>query len=291
MKTFLKLFFSYLIMSGTTSLVCLFAEEPVSQESANSESVKPEPGKQVPQKITLPQSASVWEEKSQGVVKRLGEIKPLDESKTEVVQYLLYLPKDYAVDSEKEYPALLFLHGAGERGDKLDAVTVHGPPKLLAQKSEIAEKCPLIVISPQCKNGYYWSPAQLLLLLDEIEKNYKVDKSRVYVTGLSMGGFGSWMIASLAPERFAAVAPICGGFNTEQAKNFVEIPMWVFHGDADQVVPSEMSKKMVKAIEDVGGKKIRLTIYPGVGHDSWTQTYDNIELYHWFLSNKKNIEK
>ncbi|MDR1384323.1 MAG: prolyl oligopeptidase family serine peptidase [Planctomycetaceae bacterium] len=284
----LKLFFSCLIILGFSTFINLFADEPVPQETAKSEFVKPEPGKQVPQQITLPQSTSVWE-KTDEAIKRLGEIQPLDESKTEIMQYLLYLPKYYAVDSDKKFPLLLFLHGAGERGDKIDTVAVHGPPKLLITNQEVTEKCPFIVVSPQCKNGYYWSPAQLLLLLDDVEKNYKIDKSRIYVTGLSMGGFGSWMITSLAPERFAAVAPICGGFEPTQANKFVDVPIWAFHGDADSTVSPELSKKMAKAIEDAGGKKIRLTIYPGVEHDSWTQTYDNMELYHWFLSNK--IEK
>lgn len=249
-----------------------------------AEDKKPEPGKQVPQQMAVPKSTSIWEWKP-GVnfTKLLATSKPLDESATETLQYLLFLPKNYDAGAERGWPLLLFLHGAGERGDDINLVTVHGPPKRIAKEPEFAEKCPFLVVSPQCLKDHYWSPAQLQLLLDDIEKRYKVDKTRVYVTGISMGGFGTWMLTADRPERFAAVAPICGGFDPEQAKQFVDVPVWVFHGDADSVVPVKLTRDMVKAIEDAGGKEVKTTIYPGVNHDSWTQTYENQELYDWFL--------
>jgi len=260
----------------------------------NAQDPKPEPGKQVPQKLTVPKSTSVWQWREGGdFAKLLATPKPLDESGTEDMQYLLFLPKTYDAGAEKEWPLLLFLHGAGERGEDINLVAVHGPPKRLAKESEelrgaarllpFAEICPFIVVSPQCHTDRYWSPAQLSLLLDEIEKQYKVDKKRVYVTGLSMGGFGTWMLTADQPKRFAAVAPICGGSDTTLAEKFVNVPLWAFHGDADALVPVKLTQDMVKAIEDAGGKKVKMTIYPGVNHDSWTQTYENRELYEWFL--------
>jgi predicted peptidase len=247
---------------------------------------KPEPGKQVPQKLTVPKSTSVWQWRGGGgdFAKLLATPKPLDESATEVMQYMLYLPKSYNADSDKEWPLILFLHGAGERGDDINLVAVHGPPKLIAKEPGIADVCPFIVVSPQCHTDRYWAPAQLHLLLDEIEKNYKVDKKRIYVTGLSMGGFGTWMLTADRPERFAAAAPICGGNDPANAAKFVNMPVWAFHGTADSLVPVKLTEEMVKAIEDAGGKKVKMTLYPGVNHDSWTQTYENRELYEWFLS-------
>jgi len=246
---------------------------------------KPEPGKQVPQKMTVPKSTSIWIWGQDGdISKLLATPKPLDESDTEDMQYLLFLPKGYDADAAKEWPLLLFLHGAGERGDDINLVTVHGPPKRIAKELEFAEKCPFIVVSPQCLKDHYWSPAQLQLLLDKIEADYRIDRKRVYVTGISMGGFGTWMLTADRPKRFAAVAPICGGSDTTLAEKFVNTPLWVFHGDADLLVNVKLSQDMVQAIEEAGGKKAKLTTYPGVNHDSWTQTYENQELYDWFLS-------
>lgn len=252
-----------------------------------SEEQKPEPGKQVPKKMTVPKSTSIWVWKGgEDFSKLLGTPKPLDESETETLQYLLFLPKDYDANAEKGWPVLLFLHGAGERGDDINLMTVHGPSKRIAKEPGFAENCPFIVVSPQCLSNHYWSPGQLQLLLDDIEKNYKVDKNRIYVSGISMGGFGTWMLTADRPERFAAVAPICGGFDPQKADKFVNVPVWAFHGDADSVVSAKLTQNMVKAIEDAGGKKVKMTIYPGVNHDSWTQTYENPALYDWFLEHK-----
>jgi len=269
--------------------------------AAVAQDPRPEPGKQVPQKMTVPKSTSVWKWEGGGenFAKLLATPKPLDESGTEDLQYLLFLPKDYNAEKvyddskqilpkAKEWPLLLFLHGAGERGDEVNRVAIHGPAKRLAKEPETAEICPFIVVSPQCHTDRYWSPAQLHLLLDEIEKQYKVDKQRIYVTGLSMGGFGTWMLTADRPERFAAVAPICGGSDISLAEKFVGTPLWVFHGEADMLVPVKLSRDMVKAVEEAGGKKVKLTTYPGVNHDSWTQTYENQELYEWFLSHSRN---
>jgi len=202
------------------------------------------------------------------------------------IDYLLSLPDGYD-QKEQQWPLMLFLHGAGERGDDLTKVKVHGPPKLVEQGKSL----PFIVVSPQCPTGSRWSsPDQvgaLIALLDEIVENYRVDESRVYLTGLSMGGHGTWTLASTCPERFAAIAPICGGGDRRMARRLKEMPIWVFHGAKDSVVPIAQSKEMVEAIKEAGGT-VEFTIYPEANHDSWTATYDNPKLYDWFLSHRKN---
>jgi predicted peptidase len=198
-------------------------------------------------------------------------------------KYLLYLPADYGKDAEKKWPLIMFLHGAGERGSNIKLVAKHGPPKMIAQGKEFD----FIIVSPQCPNDLWW-PEQtdlLINLLDEIEKKYRVDTDRVYLTGLSMGGFGTWSLAARFPQRFAAIAPICGGGERYAGYRLKDVPVWAFHGAKDSVVPVEESKKMVEAVKKAGGEA-KLTIYPDAEHDSWTQTYNNPELYEWFLEHR-----
>lgn len=197
-------------------------------------------------------------------------------------EYILDLPKDY--ESKKDFPLIIFLHGSGERGTDIKKVGVHGIPKI-AKKNENFE---FIGVSPQClrQKTARWVTQDLDILLDHILKTYKVDKKRIYLTGLSMGGYGTWAWAAKKPGTFAAVAPICGGGNPADASKYGKLPIWVFHGDKDKAVPIERSKSMVEAIKKVGGN-VKFTVYPGVGHDSWTKSYDNPELYKWFLSHSK----
>ena len=207
------------------------------------------------------------------------------------LNYLLYLPADYSAKSQKRWPLMLFLHGAGERGTNLTKVAVHGPPKILKDKKDF----PFIVVSPQCPTGERWRSDELLALLDDVMKTHKVDPKRVYVTGLSMGGYGTWALASDAPERFAAIAPICGGgqtipillASTEKKNALRSLGVWAFHGAKDPVVKLEESEKMVSAFKQVGNKDVKLTVYPDATHDSWTQTYDNPELYKWLLEHRR----
>ena len=206
-------------------------------------------------------------------------------SKTERMnkKVLVFTPENY--DSKEKHPLIIFLHGSGERGTNVDVVKKHGPPKI-AEKIKGFE---FIAVSPQClKNntGRGWSIEDLNKLYDYIVANYKVDKERIYLTGLSMGGYGSWAWAAANPDKFAAVAPICGGGNPSQAKNYGKLPIWAFHGDKDGAVPHQKSVDMVEAIKKEGGNA-KLTTYPGVGHDSWTQTYNNPELFKWLLSHTK----
>ncbi len=196
------------------------------------------------------------------------------------LKYLLYLPKDYA--AKESWPLLLFLHGAGERGDNLDLVKKHGPPKLIAEGKEF----PFLVVSPQCPQGHWWQPQELTALVDEIVEKYKVDQNRIYVTGLSMGGFGTWALGSQSPGRFAALVPICGGGEPFWSLLLAKVPIWVFHGAKDPVVPIARSEQMVEALKKRGGN-VKFTAYPEAGHDAWTETYANPELYDWLLAQKR----
>ena len=195
--------------------------------------------------------------------------------------YLLSLPKGY--EEKESWPLLLFLHGSGERGDDLELVKKHGPPKLIAEGKDF----PFIVVSPQCPSGQSWEPYELNVLLNDLSGKYKVDQDRIYVTGLSMGGFGTWRLAVAMPRRFAAIAPVCGGGDLSSARRLRSLPIWVFHGAKDKAVPVELSEEMVAAIEKAGGTP-KLTIYPDAEHDSWTETYNNPDLYEWLLAQKRS---
>ncbi len=200
------------------------------------------------------------------------------------LDYLLFLPEGYE-KSEKDYPLILFLHGAGESGTGLARVKKHGMAKVVETKKDL----PFIVVSPQSP-GRGWNPETLNALLDRIILDYRVDRDRVYLTGLSMGGYGTWTLAAQHPERFAAIAPICGGGNPKDASKLKDLPIWVFHGAKDPTVPIARSQEMVDALKAVGSS-VKFTVYPNAVHDSWTETYDNPELYAWFLSHKRNDAK
>jgi predicted peptidase len=204
------------------------------------------------------------------------------------LKYLLYLPKSYGEKKDQKWPLILFLHGAGERGNDVNLVKKHGPPKLIDQGKEM----PFIVVSPQCPTTSWW-PEQtdaLVALLDDVQAKYAVDADRVYLTGLSMGGFGSWALSTRYPERFAAVVPICGGGDRYLVSRLKNVPVWVFHGGKDPVVPVQSSTDMVEALKKAGGD-VQLTIYPEAQHDSWTETYNNPKLYEWLLSHRRSAEK
>lgn len=196
------------------------------------------------------------------------------------MDYLLYLPKDY--DTQAAWPLLLFLHGGGERGDDLELVKMHGPPKLIAAGQDF----PFIVVSPQCPKDQEWEPIELMALLDDICQRYKVDADRICVTGLSMGGFASWRLAAYAPDRLAAIVPICGGGEKHWAKRFPHLAVWAFHGAKDPGVPVQRSQQMVDALKEKGGTP-RLTIYPDAEHNSWTETYANPDVYTWLLEQRR----
>jgi predicted peptidase len=201
--------------------------------------------------------------------------------------YLLHLPAGYDA-GKKRWPLMIFLHGAGERGTNLSLVARHGPPKIVKDKPDF----PFILVSPQCPPGERWDSETILALLDHAIAKYRVDTNRVYLTGLSMGGFGSWALAVTHPNRFAAVAPICGGGETipvllagrRKQEQLKKLPVWAFHGAKDPTVKLEESEKMINAFKRLGSENVELTVYPEATHDSWTETYENPKLYDWFLS-------
>ena len=205
-------------------------------------------------------------------------------TKTVDLKYHLYLPDGYGEEQGKSWPLVLFLHGAGERGDDLEMVKIHGLNKIRTGRPDM----PFILLSPLCPENSWWTEQLdgVKALLDEIKDTYAVDERRVYLTGLSMGGQGSWHLATRHPESFAAVAPICGWGQPYLACQFKDLPVWAFHGAKDQVVPVSESERMVAAVQECGGDA-RLTVYPEAYHDSWTVTYTNPELYEWLLSHAR----
>lgn len=206
------------------------------------------------------------------------------------VRYLLFLPQEYKAATRKRWPLMLFLHGAGERGSDLTKVATHGPPKIVERQPGF----PFIVVSPQCPSGQIWCGDVLMSLVEDVIESYRVNPGRVYLTGLSMGGYGVWNLALSFPERFAAAAPICGGAEVlkillagpKALRSIRSLGVWAFHGAKDPIVPLSESERVVAALRQAGNPA-KLTVYPEAGHDSWTETYENPELYRWFLTHKR----
>ncbi len=237
-------------------------------------------------------------------------------TKTVGYEYLVALPTGYDAAADKQWPVILFLHGSGERGADPWLVTQHGPPKLLRGDALVATNAApdgatgaraldklaagqlrsnFIVISPQCPVGSSWDDDAVLALLDEVAAKHKTDPRRIYLTGLSMGGYGTWSVGLKFPERFAAIVPICGGgqysdvMRSSRAKKaaFLSLATWAFHGAKDPTVPLEESARMVAALKKVGVTDVQFTVYPEAKHDSWTETYANPELYVWLLKHQR----
>ena len=199
-------------------------------------------------------------------------------------KYVVYVPATY--DKSKPHPTILFLHGAGETGtDGWKQVAVGIGPAILLN----ADKWNFLVIFPQRQptadpvlRGWITQEKMVLAILDATKREYNVDATRLYCTGLSMGGFGTWALAAKNPKLFAAIAPICGGGDPTTAAALKDIPTWNFHGDADNVVPIARSQQMIDALKTTGADP-KFTIYPGIGHNSWDKAYREEKLYEWFL--------
>lgn len=226
-----------------------------------------------------------------------------------VYRYQVYVPAEFYSQKAKKWPVILFLHGAGERGSDGLAHTQVGLPANIRQH---VERWPAVVVMPQCPAESYWTEPAMqtmaLAALAEEQKNYNPDPARVYLTGLSMGGYGSWLMASQHPELFAAVAPICGGayLPAHRAKQFPaqppglyetiargiasSVPVWTFHGASDSVVPVTETQQLVAALKAAGGA-VQYTEYPGVDHDSWTKAYDEATLSTWLFSQQRISKK
>jgi len=206
-------------------------------------------------------------------------------STTIKINYLLYLPKDYN-ENGKKWPLILFLHGAGERDDNAKFVEIWGPAQIVEEKD-----LPFIVLSPKCPSDKSW--ANLLLpvkeLLDEIIINYRVDLSRIYLTGLSMGGYGTFLMMENYSKYFAAYAPICGGGNPLEVSRYAHVPGWIFHGDQDRAVPIYRSQVMVDSLK-AKGADVKFTVYKGMDHYSWIPAYSESGLFEWFLTKKKDYK-
>jgi predicted peptidase len=235
------------------------------------DSISVEPGKQLPQSVTV----RVEEDGQQRDV---------------TIHYLLFVPQEYKAFGEP-WPLMLFLHGLGESGNnELEKVKIHGPPGFVDKRPDF----PFVVVSPQLPpppGGMddvptAWQPEPLIQLLDHVTNELNIDRTRVYCTGLSMGGFGTWRLVAKYPERFAAAAVICGGGDpAAMAASLRRVPIWAFHGALDEVVPLCKSDEMVRAVRCAGGD-VRLTVYPDVAHDSWKPAYANEALYKWLLSHR-----
>jgi len=206
-------------------------------------------------------------------------------------KYLLYLPPGYDGNATNRWPLMLFLHGAGERGNDAQTATIHGPLSMVKQ----GKSFPFIIAAPLFPENQRWHTEPLLKLLDHLEATLRVDKTRVYLTGLSMGGYGTWDLALAHPGRFAAAIPICGGgelidailSGRDQEHAFKSLPIWAFHGAKDPVVPVSESERMVMKLKELGVYEVKLTIYPEAQHNSWTETYNNPEVYEWLLKHSR----
>jgi len=215
-----------------------------------------------------------------------ADINVIENSK---LNYLLHIPSQAEGNPDQLFPAILFLHGHGESGDDISAVSEVGLPPYLADKPDF----PFIVIAPQCPWFTWWPELAggLEQLLEGCLATLPIDPQRLYLTGLSMGGFGSWYLASNWPDKFAAVAPICGGgywFHgfPERVAEMRDTPVWTFHGAKDDVVPLASTEQLVTTLRESGGD-VKFTVYPEADHDSWTETYHNSKLYEWFLQHVK----
>jgi predicted peptidase len=200
------------------------------------------------------------------------------------LRYLLYLPGEYDPKEGSSWPLIFYLHGIGERGENLKRLLKHGIPKVVESRDDF----PCITVSPQCPPDTFWVEHYFALkaTLDEVRVKYRIDEHRIYLTGNSMGGYGTWGLAITYPDTFAAIAPICAGGQSEEVCVLKDVPVWAFHGELDDRVPLEEGQRMVDELEACGGK-VRFTVYEGVGHDSWTRTYENPELFEWFLEHRR----
>ncbi len=228
------------------------------------------------------------------------EARVYSDASGEKLGYRLMKPKNY--DAAKKYPLVLFLHGAGERGDNNVAQLKHGMK--IFSSDEMQAKNPCFLVVPQVPTNQKWSdvnwsemknalpekPSRNMRLamevLDAMQKEFSIDAGRIYITGISMGGYGTWDAISRWPDRFAAAIPICGGGDENQAAKMTKLPIWCFHGDKDGAVPVARSRNMIAAIKAAGGEP-KYTEYPGVGHNSWDNAYADAALYDWLFAQKR----
>ena len=206
-------------------------------------------------------------------------VNKLDKKK---VYHLLYLPDNYESQSEKKWPVLIYLHGADARSFHLHKVKQEGVPYVL----RTGTKLPFVVAAPLCLPDDWWnspgSSGRMNAFLDHLLESYRVDSRQIYLTGWSMGGAGTWKIASDYPHRFAAIAPLSGKSQTAYTATLQTTPIWAWHGAEDKIVPVSEAQKMVDVLKKNGGD-IRLTLFQKAGHEVWQQVYSDPNLYNWLL--------
>ena len=203
-----------------------------------------------------------------------------EKARVEKFNYLLHVPKD----SEAARGLIIFLHGAGERGDDYGKISVHGIPKYILGGLEVGAT----VVAPQCPDGTLWSQLtfELREFIEFIINEQGIDRSRVSISGISMGGYGTWEMITSYPELFAAAAPVCGGGVVWRACLAKPVPVRAFHGESDATVPLFNSVQMCDALNKNGGQA-ELTIYHGVGHDSWCRAYETTDVISWLARARK----
>jgi predicted peptidase len=234
---------------------------------------------------------------------KLFEPREFSDEGGKVLQYRLLKPLDY--DPGEKYPLVIFLHGAGERGDDNVAQLKHGMKEFCTQDRREDYRC--YVLAPQCPSEQKWAdvdwtqsdvefPASIsdslkltLQVVDSMVKDAAIDKNRIYITGLSMGGYGTWDALVRRPDFFAAALPICGGADPKTAESIKHVPIACFHGGADSVVIPEKSRIMIEALKKAGGEPL-YTEYEGVGHDSWSATYANEDSFRWLFAQRKRAQ-
>ena len=205
-----------------------------------------------------------------------------ESSKIENMQYITAYPPEYK--SEEKYPVIIFLHGAGTRGNDLEVLKNNAYFKIVAEYQDF----PFVTVAPLCsENSWFDMFATLKKLVCKITQADFADSERIYLVGNSMGGYGTWQLAMSMPEMFAAIVPVCGGGMYWSAGRLANVPVWAFHGKQDATVFVEESEKMVNAVNKKGGNA-KLTIYPENGHNSWDDTYKNPEVFEWLLSNRNS---
>ena len=204
-------------------------------------------------------------------------------SSTISLGYLVSLPDGF--DGVKSFPMVVFLHGSGERGDDIEKVKINGLPKYISQ----GQKYPAIILCPQCPDNMVWNNIafELKALIDFAVEKYHADRDRISLTGLSMGGFGTWETAQLFPEVFSAIAPVCGGGMAWRCDALTSLPIRAFHGAKDDVVPLSCSAEMVDAVNGCGGHA-ELTIFPEDTHNSWDSAYLKTDVVGWMIATAKN---
>lgn len=207
---------------------------------------------------------------------------PLVAEKSKTYPYLAYLPSGYDKDGAKNWPLIIYLHGSSCKGNNLERLKKYGPPFYLERGMDVDA----IVISPQCPSNKNWTAGTWFeSFYQELKDKYKIDPSRVYLTGMSLGGFGTWDLASRYPEYFAAIMPLCGGGKTSMVETIKDIPTWVFHGEIDKKVSLKRSQEMVGALQDIGSRP-KFSVLKGQGHGI-QKVYSDQNIYKWLLSQHK----